>query len=527
MVVLEQRRAGEANERPVGQGQPKVARKPARLRPVRLVRDYNDVIAGAVRLPRADLLVELLDQAEDVTVVFAEEALQVFSVLGARSRLRVRGPATGERFVDLVIQILPVGHQQEGELARNRAPDFLGEEDHRVRFAAALRVPEHAQLAQFGMHGFDPLQLGFGDLPRPFPGHQAHVGVGQFRRGQLHDAVFEPQLRWELLFQTLLPPHGGHRVVDAQHLMVPRDNFACLAGLAGVEEDEVLHEVQQSVVREHPVQQRLRFHAPWSRLVVAFPFSEMLPVARDGTIAGSVPVADDQEGVVVKGMGDDVLVEIVTEVAIEAGPDVLVDRLEFNEHQRQTIHEADEVGAAVIARRPQACEFQLAHREEPVVRLAIRCGAVAEINDLCPTAAELAFCITVIHWHAVADVFVELLVVLEQRPGEIALGQPRDGLFKGRRRQLWVEPPQRVPKVPLEHGLAGVRAPERAVRPERLLVPRIDTFPTQLVAQMLRKRLLDEPVFAVDVGVGHAELPYRCTAPFPKSCSRASATQCR
>ena len=50
LVVLEQRRAGEADERGVRQRQAHVAREPAGLRAVRLVRDHDDVVALAVGL---------------------------------------------------------------------------------------------------------------------------------------------------------------------------------------------------------------------------------------------------------------------------------------------------------------------------------------------------------------------------------------------------------------------------------------------------------------------------------------------
>ena len=53
----------------------------------------------------------------------------------------------------------------------------------------------------------------------------------------------------------------------------------------------------------------------------------MLPLTGDRAVAGAVAVADDEEGVVVEGVGDDVLIEIVVQVAIEAGADVLVDGL--------------------------------------------------------------------------------------------------------------------------------------------------------------------------------------------------------
>ena len=98
---------------------------------------------------------------------------------------------------------------------------------------------------------------------------------------------------------------------------------------------------------------------PLSRLVEPLPLGEMLPLAGDRAVAGAVAVADDQEGVVVEGMGDDVLVHVVAQVAVEAGADVLVDRLQLDEDQRQAVDEADEIGAAVVVRRAQAGELQL------------------------------------------------------------------------------------------------------------------------------------------------------------------------
>ena len=61
----------------------------------------------------------------------------------------------------------------------------------------------------------------------------------------------------------------------------------------------------------------------------------------------------------VEGMGDDVLVHVVAQVAVEPGADVLVDRLQLDEDQRQAVDEADEIGAAVVVRRAQAGELQL------------------------------------------------------------------------------------------------------------------------------------------------------------------------
>ena len=56
-------------------------------------------------------------------------------------------PAASEGLVDLLVQLVAVGDDHEGPVAGELAQDLLGEEDHREAFAAALRVPEDAELA--------------------------------------------------------------------------------------------------------------------------------------------------------------------------------------------------------------------------------------------------------------------------------------------------------------------------------------------------------------------------------------------
>ena len=85
---------------------------------------------------------------------------------------------------------------------------------------------------------------------------------------------------------------------------------------------------------QHAVQQDLSVHATLVRLVDALPLGEMIPLTGDRAIAGAVTVAHDQEGVVVEGMCDDVLVHVVAQIAVEARPDVLVDGLQLDKDQR-------------------------------------------------------------------------------------------------------------------------------------------------------------------------------------------------
>lgn len=77
-------------------------------------------------------------------------------------------------------------------------------------------------------------------------------------------------------------------------------------------------------------------------------------------------VADDQKGVVMKRLDDHVFVEVVPRVAVEGGPNVLVNRFEFNEHQRQAVDEADQLCAAIAIGGTQAHDLQFSHGQAPV-----------------------------------------------------------------------------------------------------------------------------------------------------------------
>ena len=74
--MLEQRRSCEADESSIGQRQAHVARQLARLSAVGLVRDHDNVIPVAVGLALLHILVEFVNQAEHITMVFLEQLLQ-------------------------------------------------------------------------------------------------------------------------------------------------------------------------------------------------------------------------------------------------------------------------------------------------------------------------------------------------------------------------------------------------------------------------------------------------------------------
>ena len=218
LVLPEQRRAGEADEGRVRQREAHVARQPARLCAMRLVGDDDDVVALAVGLLRIDILVELVDQAEDVAVALLQPLFQVVAGCGP-GRIVVGDTAADEGPVNLAVEIVSVGHQQEREVAFQLPPHLLREEGHGIGLAAALGVPEHPEPTEFGMRPLDNVDWSRGNVGRRrrFGDHRQCRQVLRRRtrfKWEFHDAMPQALPGRELPFQFFLARHGCHRPVD-------------------------------------------------------------------------------------------------------------------------------------------------------------------------------------------------------------------------------------------------------------------------------------------------------------------------
>ena len=153
-VGLLDRRAGEADERGVGQG---VAHVPGEavdevvLAAVGLVGDDDDVApvrqhGMAVALFFGE---ELLDRGEhDAAGGDRELCAQVGAVGGLYRVLPQQIPAAGEGAEQLVVEVVAVGEDDDGRVLHRRVQDdAAGVERHRQALAGALRVPDHADPA--------------------------------------------------------------------------------------------------------------------------------------------------------------------------------------------------------------------------------------------------------------------------------------------------------------------------------------------------------------------------------------------
>ena len=242
-------------------------------------------------------------------------------------------------------------------------------------------------------------------------------------------------LRWELLAQLPLPRHRSQGIVDTQHLMISGHHLAGLTGLAGIEENKILDNIQQPGVLQHSVKQHFGFYTALIAFFQPFPLGKMLPPAGDRSIPGAMSIADDEKSVMVKSMGDDMRIEIVTQIAVKPGADIIVNRLQFDKHQGQTVDEAYQIGPSVVAWRSKSRQFQFPDGQKTIVRLSARPFSVAKIDDPRPHLSQYTLIVMIIHRRPIPNEPVEILIVLEQRAGKIVPGHLFHGIGDGRVRQ--------------------------------------------------------------------------------------------
>ena len=106
--------------------------------------------------------------------------------------------------------------------------------------------------------------------------------------------------------------------------------------------------------------------------------------------------------------------------------------------------------------------------------------------------------------HSVADELMKLLIVLQQRSREVVPAELAQGVVDGCERELRIQTHQCGSQVALEHHVPRMSPAKCAIRPKRLLVPGVDALPSELGFEVLGNRGLNQPVFAVDVCVGHS-----------------------
>jgi len=212
----------------------------------------------------------------------------------------VNHAAAGEGLVDLRIQVISIGEHEESEVASELAMDFAGEHHHGIALSCALGVPE------------------------------------------------DPQLSMQLF--ALTDRFNGP--VDSEELVIFGQDLLRLApGL--IEEYEVLQQIQEVAFVADAFEKSFHVHRSSLLFSQAFPLVEVLPFAGDGADLCLLAIAEHHNGVMMEDVRDGV--QVVREVFLEGGFEVLVDILALNEKQRQSVYETDDIcpAAVQVARHPQ------------------------------------------------------------------------------------------------------------------------------------------------------------------------------
>ncbi len=430
LLPRDQRGAGEAHHRGVGQRHPHVEREGVVLAAVRFVGDDDDV--RAVRQHRHRLLalgrLELLDQREHIAVVGCQQLAQIRDRLGMHPRLGRDRAGVGELPVQLVVELLAVGDHHERPLARHLAQHLLGEPQHRQRLARPLGVPEDAE----------PLVL---------------LGAS--------------------------PVQVVDRGVDAEVLVRPGQDLDQPTG-ALHERHEVLEQVEQHPRFAGAAQRGLQLDpAPLAGGVDDLPVAEELPrrVRRPDSRLAAV-------GQQHQAVGDEQLrdrVAVVGEVVVVGRLDRLVGLLELHQHQRHPVDEQRDVQPAAVQ---VALHPHLLHGQQVVV------GGVAQIEVAQRLDALVTLLVGPLGPVSVSQQVVDLTVGADPVHDRAVLGDRLDRLVDDQVRNVGgVELAHREPEPMREYDVVLAVAAQGALRAQGL-VERVDRSPAELFEQR-HARLLD------------------------------------
>ena len=311
------------------------------LAPVRLVGDDDDVPALAQHREAVALLLgqELLDRREDDPArVDPEKAPQLGPVARLDGRLPEQLLAAGERAEELVVEVVPVGQDDDRRvLHRGLGDDPPRVERHRQALPRPLRVPDDADAP----------------VARLPARHRVRRIDARCRR-----------LRGDPV------PRGPERLLDGDvhgvELVVPGDLLRRVGPLRRLEDDEVPDEAQEAPPLERPFEDDPKLRHPGRREPLP---RDRLPRHEPFLVGGQRPepglnaVGDEEELGEREERGDLGLVRLEL---LERRPDrrVLVRRvLQLDDGKREAVHEEDDVGPPVVLRLD---DRQLVHGEEGV-----------------------------------------------------------------------------------------------------------------------------------------------------------------
>ena len=222
---------------------------------------------------------KLLDKRENIPMVFTQELPEMRHSFRVNLLPNDNSAATRKVFVELLVQLHPVGHEHKTPVSGYLSQYLLRKENHRHAFPGALRMPEHAQLST---------------------------------------------IRFNL-------PQGSDGIVRAQVLVILGDKLDQSA-LRLHEEREVFDEVEQPFVIAQPPKHGLqRTRALFLLGTDAFPLGEVLPTGGDPAEFALGAVGNDNQGIVPEQMGNGVFV--VAQIVVVSGVDRFVNPFELHQQE--------------------------------------------------------------------------------------------------------------------------------------------------------------------------------------------------
>ena len=93
------------------------------------------------------LRLELVNACKDIAMVFTEKSAKMFYIFCMHFLLCQHTACTGKGLVGLVIQFLAIGYDNKCPVSKYFSMDFLGKEEHRDAFPAALCMPKDTEFA--------------------------------------------------------------------------------------------------------------------------------------------------------------------------------------------------------------------------------------------------------------------------------------------------------------------------------------------------------------------------------------------
>ena len=385
-------------------------------------------------------LVELLNQRKDEAWVAFQFIDQVVAV--GRNKLACfcfsKNTTVFEGVADLCVQFVAVGQDHDSGRAGELAANLLRQKHHGIAFAAALGMPEHAQLTIVQLSGF----VGFDCL------------------------------------------------VHAEILVVP-GQYLCRMSSGMVKEDKVFQQIQEIFLFANAAKHGFQRHAALFLLRQTLPFMEELILAAQRTDLGFRSIGEDQESVVVEQMGNGVqIVGVVVGIGILHIHGVL---LQFDEQQRNPVDKADNIRAAAVQ---VAVDLQFLDGEEMVVI------GIPEVDDrgifgFCPAAGLLHG-----DRDTIPNEEIFLLVDLQQGGGGQSVLQCALSLVHLSGCNPRIQAQQSLPKIPGQQNLPVALAAKRAVFAQLLRVVGKSDLPAKLILKQVTSAFLYKYVFGIVVAHG-------------------------